>query len=893
MSYDNIDPRTKTSTDTPLSDAGESSSEQAGAIIASLQQQQLQRSVNHSTAQNIMMSKAEHEAIFGRPNSNPSNYHQEQLNNSGHRSIIAHEVDNVEYYDQVASNNNVQAPAPANNTTKNNQELPPNVAAMNGRSPRFIPTQVSNIPSNMIGSTQNTHQGQGNYQNIAPTALMIMRRRRMRRRRSNSTDLNNSLSSSGGKGGRSKILDELNTSNKSGGSSSQENKRSPKTTLLPKGSSPKVSAVQHNQNLNNDMNTENLYNAAIQQQQQVYNLMALSAAAQAAQQQQQNATAMRYNSSLHSTIGGYPMGTPTQLTHPSVTLELIARDRARWEADYYNSSGGMDYGYDYGGGDNGGGYYGATPSFRTMSSGMGQQSQNVAQRGRGDSMSGQPQQQQNFYLPKSLHQQNPHRQQQQAQAQGPDLDNRGTSSSVVHQQPQQQQEIQASPHRSNKNRVFQERDYKNDRVWQEDDHTSTGITASPASLHDRRLTEKTSNRVNDKQHYQAQQSESGVESSPKLPPVPRLRGSGGGQQATFPQAIPSHSHQVPLPQSHQVPLSQSLQEGRQGGQFGMDQNPYQHHSAAGIVPTPGQYYNQNVPSTPVRERDPLERQISDISSICGSVGGGAHVPVPVVYPNGTYGLIYPPTPGGIHHPLPPQQVVPPGLYQHDPRQQGGDMGWMNSQVVHQTMPPQHPFDHGVKAVSPVDEESHSNSGSSMKKPSSSRRNLGSMPPSSSASPQVQAQRRVSFGHLEIRTYETILGDNPSCSGGPSLGLGWRYDPNHDTISVDEYEAHLAHMYGLPAGTSYIGRPEDLVLHRIEREAILLNTGYTRQDLADSIRSLNKVKNKRRQTVHNLPVAYFEEKAEVVKRTLRRWVRKRERTRHMYEDWKKKCVEGTS
>ena len=69
MSYDNIDPRTKTSTDTPLSDAGESSSEQAGAIIASLQQQQLQRSVN-STAQNIMMSKAEHEAIFGRPNSN-------------------------------------------------------------------------------------------------------------------------------------------------------------------------------------------------------------------------------------------------------------------------------------------------------------------------------------------------------------------------------------------------------------------------------------------------------------------------------------------------------------------------------------------------------------------------------------------------------------------------------------------------------------------------------------------------------------------------------------------------------------------------------------------------------------------------------------------------------
>ena len=52
---------------------------------------------------------------------------------------------------------------------------------------------------------------------------------------------------------------------------------------------------------------------------------------------------MRYNSSLHSTLGGYPMGTPSQLTHPSVSRELIARNRARWEsADYYSG-----YGADY------------------------------------------------------------------------------------------------------------------------------------------------------------------------------------------------------------------------------------------------------------------------------------------------------------------------------------------------------------------------------------------------------------------------------------------------------------------------------------------------------------------------------------------------------------------
>jgi hypothetical protein len=53
--------------------------------------------------------------------------------------------------------------------------------------------------------------------------------------------------------------------------------------------------------------------------------------------------------------------------------------------------------------------------------------------------------------------------------------------------------------------------------------------------------------------------------------------------------------------------------------------------------------------------------------------------------------------------------------------------------------------------------------------------------------------------------------------------------------------------------------------------------------------LNKVKNKRRQTVHNLPVAFMEERVEVVRRTLRRWMWKKERTRYMYEDWKKKNV----
>jgi hypothetical protein len=77
-----------------------------------------------------------------------------------------------------------------------------------------------------------------------------------------------------------------------------------------------------------------------------------------------------------------------------------------------------------------------------------------------------------------------------------------------------------------------------------------------------------------------------------------------------------------------------------------------------------------------------------------------------------------------------------------------------------------------------------------------------------------------------------------------------------------------------------------VLHRSEREAILLKMGYTQPDLAEGVRRLNKAKSRRRQTVHNLPVMFLEEKAESFKRSVGRLFLNRQRTRHMYDEWKK-------
>ena len=63
----------------------------------------------------------------------------------------------------------------------------------------------------------------------------------------------------------------------------------------------------------------------------------------------------------------------------------------------------------------------------------------------------------------------------------------------------------------------------------------------------------------------------------------------------------------------------------------------------------------------------------------------------------------------------------------------------------------------------------------------------------------------------------------------------------------------------------------LVLSRSEREEILEERGYSRSAIADAVRTNVKIKNNRRQTVHNLPVARFEEVAESVRRKVKRVV----------------------
>mmetsp|Transcript_51987 Transcript_51987/g.62535 ORF Transcript_51987/g.62535 Transcript_51987/m.62535 type:complete len:208 (-) Transcript_51987:159-782(-) len=51
-----------------------------------------------------------------------------------------------------------------------------------------------------------------------------------------------------------------------------------------------------------------------------------------------------------------------------------------------------------------------------------------------------------------------------------------------------------------------------------------------------------------------------------------------------------------------------------------------------------------------------------------------------------------------------------------------------------------------------------------------------------------SRQRVCFGHVQIREYPNVLGDNPSCSSGLPLTLDWKY-AEFRTVPLDDYEYH--------------------------------------------------------------------------------------------------------
>jgi hypothetical protein len=63
---------------------------------------------------------------------------------------------------------------------------------------------------------------------------------------------------------------------------------------------------------------------------------------------------------------------------------------------------------------------------------------------------------------------------------------------------------------------------------------------------------------------------------------------------------------------------------------------------------------------------------------------------------------------------------------------------------------------------------------------------GAQPRLQSEESSKKKKRNVTFGRIHIREYERVLGDNPSCSIGPPISLGWMHWDLHDS-TLDAYE----------------------------------------------------------------------------------------------------------
>ena len=102
--------------------------------------------------------------------------------------------------------------------------------------------------------------------------------------------------------------------------------------------------------------------------------------------------------------------------------------------------------------------------------------------------------------------------------------------------------------------------------------------------------------------------------------------------------------------------------------------------------------------------------------------------------------------------------------------------------------------------------------------------------------EIGDKRSVSFDQVDIREYYIELGDNPSCSRGPPLTIGWDFDCM-GSIDLDEFEEcrpprRLARQMAIPFD---------------QRENILEQVGYSDSEIMDAVKSVDLERHQRLKT----------------------------------------------
>jgi len=98
------------------------------------------------------------------------------------------------------------------------------------------------------------------------------------------------------------------------------------------------------------------------------------------------------------------------------------------------------------------------------------------------------------------------------------------------------------------------------------------------------------------------------------------------------------------------------------------------------------------------------------------------------------------------------------------------------------------------------------------------------------------KKRISFGTINIREHTQTIGDNPSCSYGTPIQLDWDHE-DLEELKLEEYETDK----------SKSRRREGLHLNHFQRSNLLKLNGHSTNEIKDSKREVNKVRNQRERT----------------------------------------------
>lgn len=126
---------------------------------------------------------------------------------------------------------------------------------------------------------------------------------------------------------------------------------------------------------------------------------------------------------------------------------------------------------------------------------------------------------------------------------------------------------------------------------------------------------------------------------------------------------------------------------------------------------------------------------------------------------------------------------------------------------------------------------------------------------SSNSTLVKSKRRVSFDRIQIRNYDTVLGDNPCTYNGPPISLDWEYY-EQEPVLIHDYES---------GREGYRRKTHEMRMPPLYRRRILEQSGTTPDEIKMREKEMKRIRKNRERTAALLPFLKIQELAERVSR----------------------------